>query len=528
MSRPYRRVALITVSALLLALAAPVFAAAAPAPAASAARPQMVLPDTYEPDDTTATAKALPEESIHSISNSTDASGNYVHDVDMFTLTAEETGTPFVIEASQVSGYFACVMGAYETSATGELVQLDMSMGVWGLTIGNTMFFRAPHPGTFYVGLEPAMLGNGVYSLHVSKGLARRIAGEDRYETAAAVSRLTWPNADNPIAQFIGQVEDTSVIGPAGCVLARGDDFADALSGAAFAGMSATDRPLSSACAMPVLLTRTDYAPAATVDEIWRLSQQRLWMSQPFTVYILGGEDAISGDVEAEIEALNGDQPFNERLRVVRVAGDNRFDTAAKVASLESSTGLGTADTAFLVNGYSFADALAAAPVAAWAHGPVLMTHTASLPDETEDYLLTHPEMHYVIVAGSSSTIATSVLDEIEAAPLSREVIRIGGANRYETAAMLGSFGVEELKMNPAAFMVVSGETFPDGLAAAPMTAFNGGALLLTRADRLSEPVLEFYDSHAAHVKGYPLYVVGGSASVSDDVFDQLNEYWMD
>jgi putative cell wall-binding protein len=509
------------VFALLLALIAPALAGAGTASSAGTPRPVMIKPDPYEPDDTTATAKVLPEYSVHTIDNSSSPmGGHFVPDVDMFKLTAEDTGTPWCIEARQLAGYFACIMTASEVTSSGALAQLDTSIGLWGLTIGNTMIFRAPHPGTFYVSLEPVLFGNGVYELKVTKGLAERVAGDNRYDTAAEVSHLMWPNAANPIAELIAQIEDTSTLGPAGCVLARGDDFADALAGSAFAGMVPH-------LGMPVLLTGRDQLPSVTMREILRLSQMRLWTHQPFTVYILGSETAVGRGVEDELRMFEADDLVG-LVHVVRLGGRNRFETATRIAALEASTPIGTGNTAFLVNGFAFPDALAAAPVASRARGPVLMTRRLALPFETKAFLLAHPEMHNVVVAGSASVVASSVLEELAAAPLSRNVIRLHGADRYKTALKLAEFGVDKLGMNSEGMQVVSGATFADGLSAGPMSAFTGAPLLLTRPSSLSTEVIGFYEEYGPGPgrRELPLYVVGGPAAVSDLAFDQLNDYW--
>jgi putative cell wall-binding protein len=254
-------------------------------------------------------------------------------------------------------------------------------------------------------------------------------------------------------------------------------------------------------------------------------------MNQPFTVYILGSEKAIPSWTEQSLRMFGQwyGGPNVELLRVVRISGANRFATAVAIASAEASAPapVTRGHYAFLVNGFSFPDALAASPVAAAARGPVLMTRTQMLAPETKAFLLAHPELDHIVVAGSSSVVATSVLDELSAAPLSRTVTRVSGQTRYQTALALAEFGVEQFDMNPNGMQVVSGADFPDGLAAGPMSAFTGAPLLLTRPSSLSPEVISFYEKYPKTPGDeLPIYVVGGPKAVSDTAFKALNDYW--
>ncbi len=96
-----------------------------------------------------------------------------------------------------------------------------------------------------------------------------RIAGANRYETAVAISQEHEP--------------DVEIVH-----IASGRDFPDALAGSALAGTQD----------VPVLLTKPDQLPSATLAELERLSPER--------VVILGGTNAVSQDVE---DRLNEEYP---------------------------------------------------------------------------------------------------------------------------------------------------------------------------------------------------------------------------
>lgn len=119
---------------------------------------------------------------------------------------------------------------------------------------------------------------------------ATRIAGEDRYETATAIS------------QAFG------VDSPANTLTASGENWPDALSGSAYAASQG----------VPVLLTKAASLPNVTGAEFTRLAPQ--------AATILGGEIAISADVQTAIEELLN-------------AGDDDAPTYTGVGVGEGATG---------------------------------------------------------------------------------------------------------------------------------------------------------------------------------------------
>lgn len=196
----------------------------------------------------------------------------------------------------------------------------------------------------------------------------------------------------------------------------------------------------------------------------------------------------------------------------VRVAGASRFATAAALATDRFEPGVGTA---FVVTGGAFADALAAAPVAANLGGPVLLTTRDAVPQETLTALesLTPTE---IVVVGGTGAVSDAVLAELDGLAASG-ARRIAGANRYETAAALvadGFPGIED------AFVVLaSGESFADALGGAAYAASpTPTPLLLTAPGALPDATIgSLQEVGAAFV-----LVLGGTAAVSDEVLAEL------
>src|SRR5690606_30784399 len=149
-----------------------------------------------------------------------------------------------------------------------------------------------------------------------------RIAGADRYATAAAISRSTF------------------VPGVPYLFVATGRGFADALAGGALAAQLGA----------PLLLVSTSSIPAPTLVEIRRL--------RPTHIYVLGGTSVVSDVVAGQLRGLDGASstgPF-------RLAGADRFATAAAVSRAAFGPGV---PVAFVAVGSDFPDALAGVPASA-------------------------------------------------------------------------------------------------------------------------------------------------------------------
>lgn len=304
---------------------------------------------------------------------------------------------------------------------------------------------------------EPAILTQGLDSVDPTcPGLATRVFGATRYETAVEVSKSLYPSSA-PEA-----------------VLALGSDVSvDAL----------TAGPLARKLGGPLLLSTTDSVPTATMQELARLNVE--------TVTIVGGEAAISTTVEQQLQQ-NG-------FATTRIAGANRYDTAAQIADIIKAPG----KLAFVASGndQNLVDALAASGPAAALGAPILLVQQDTIPSETSDTLAALG-IERTIVVGGASAVADSVVNALP------DATRVAGATRYDTAEAVARKAVEE-GVDPASVFVARGDKMPDALASAAA----GRVILLSDPEMLPDPTVHFIVDHAAHVD-----ILGGVAALEPDV----------
>ena len=197
-------------------------------------------------------------------------------------------------------------------------------------------------------------------------------------------------------------------------------------------------------------------------------------------------------------------------IEVERVSGRDRYETAAVIAQGARST-----ETAFVVSGEKFADAVSAGPVARSNSSPVLLTAAGALPAATRAALQAKPFLHVVIVGGPAS-VSPAVAAEIAATAPGAKVERIGGADRYAVSrALVTSTWANVYPM----LTIADGRNFPDALSSAPFAAgrlllVDGGATALTPAEM---SIVKATTGTNARVR-----IVGGPASVNTRLEAQI------
>lgn len=280
-------------------------------------------------------------------------------------------------------------------------------------------------------------------------GKVQRLAGAERAETAANVSQQRFAQGS---AQAV--------------VLARGDESADALTGA----------PLAVKLRAPVLLTGSQGIPEVTKAEITRVGNGKV------PIVLLGGHNAISPSVEDALKRAG--HP------VSRIAGPTRTETAAAVAR---KIGAGPR---LVANGFNSDDAVIAASAMAANGGAVLLTANEIVPTSVAADIR-QADAAVGQVAGNATGLKT-----------------YAGTTASDTALAVAK------QFYPGATQaVIARSGLPaDALAGGALAGEMNAPLLLVDSHRASASTLQWLaDSQITQ-----LTILGGTNAISEQVVTQL------
>lgn len=285
-----------------------------------------------------------------------------------------------------------------------------------------------------------------------------RLAGADRYATAITASKKFHSNVP---AVFV----------------ATGTAFPDALSASAAAALLGG----------PLLLTPSASLPATVSTEIARLN--------PGKIFIVGGTGAVSSAVES---ALSKIAPTS------RLGGASRYDTSLSIVNntFESSS------LAIIATGRTFPDALAATGAAGAEKAPVILVDgTVGSVNAATLNTLKSLGVTTVAIAGGTGAVSAGIQQQLAG---SYTVTRLGGSDRYETAARinLAYFGAG----STSTMFLATGMDFPDALSGAALAGRLGAPMYVTRATCVPDVVHAEINSLNPSTR----VVMGGTGVVSN------------
>lgn len=331
------------------------------------------------------------------------------------------------------------------------------------------------------------LAGAGIWSLGMDTGVSdlwdviagrfrrvvHRLAGADRYATAAAISQASF-GAGVPVAY-----------------VATGASFPDALAGG----------PAAARAGAPVLLTGRSSLPGATTAELARL--------RPTKIVVLGGTGVVSPTVASALA------PYATSGVVERLAGADRYATAASVSASTFPAGV---PVAYVATGQSFPDALAGGVAAGRENGPILLVTGSGIPSATAAELARLKPAR-IVALGGTGVIPNAVVDGLTSFTTGA-VTRLAGPDRYATAIAISQ--ATTASGAGTTVYVATGSGFPDGLAGTPAAARSNGPLLLVRPDVLTAEVA----AELRRIDPQRVVILGGTGAVSAQVAAQIAAVW--
>ncbi|WP_435789856.1 cell wall-binding repeat-containing protein [Clostridium sp.] len=290
-----------------------------------------------------------------------------------------------------------------------------------------------------------------------------RLGGDNRYETATAISQSGWKGTSNY------------------AVLATGNDYPDALSAA----------PLAKKYNAPILLTSKNSIPQTVITELKRLSVSH--------IFITGGTGVVSQSVESKLNTMG--------ITTERLGGINRFETSIKIAEK-----LGAESGEIMVtNGLQYAEALSASSIASKKGIPIILTNKDVLPDSLNTFISkTYFTKTYIL--GDTDLISSFVADKFPG------IERIVGSDKYErNINIIKRF---ESDINFESICVATGKDFPDALSGSAIAAMYSTAIVLVDDSNLQYTTTQYISGKLSQVNN--VYIFGQQGAVDDAAIKTL------
>lgn len=292
-----------------------------------------------------------------------------------------------------------------------------------------------------------------------------RIAGETRYETAEQIAyQGSWPTGGSVI-------------------LASGANFPDALAASALAGEENA----------PVLLTESGSLSDSTSNVLANL--------KPSTIYVVGGEAAVSARAASEASSVAGN------AELVRLSGDTRYETALAVASEVGAA----SDAVIVATAEGYADALSVSPWAFATSSPVILCDPREGLSDSSLSFIRDNGFSKAIIVGGTSAVPGQVESQLKGANID-STQRLSGPTRYETSAEIAEFELAgEIGFEADGILFATGNNYPDALSAGPLAGKGLSPLLLV--DPGAEQASKFAEGHKNEINNAT--IIGGYSAVS-------------
>jgi putative cell wall-binding protein len=187
----------------------------------------------------------------------------------------------------------------------------------------------------------------------------KRLGGINRFDT------------NKTIVSFMNVEKGTPVI------VVNGYGFADAL------GISST----AASKGYPILMIDKTNLPSESKDMLKKIL--------PSKVFVIGGEGSLNNSV---IDELKNQVPSLDNNSIVRISGSSRYETSLNVCKYFNLD----ADSAIVVSGKNFPDALSGSALAAKLNAPIILTDGSNIIHQKR-YLDSTSYLNIILLGGKGS-----------------------------------------------------------------------------------------------------------------------------
>ena len=339
--------------------------------------------------------------------------------------------------------------------------------------------------------------------------------GVRAFQNCTSIKSVTIPDSVTSIAIYAFQSCSglTSITIPNGVKIIEASTFQNCT------GLTSVTIPKSVTEIEPQAFLNCDSLKTVTIpSSVVKISDHAFgYRAYNTTVYTISKVEGFTincfKNTEGEDYAKKNGFKYTAVLETSRLAGDNRYATAAEIAKKAYPSG---AETVVLASGMTYADALVGVPLASKLNAPILLAAKDSLPRETTN-ALEKLGAKKVIILGGKGAVSEQVEITLKNQGITTE--RYEGGTRFGTATAIA----EKLNENPTDVFFVYYNGFPDALSASTAAALKNAPIIYLTTDGDMNADTAAYLAKlkkAGSVKN--AYIIGGTGVITDNMLKKV------
>ncbi|MDP2233505.1 MAG: cell wall-binding repeat-containing protein, partial [Actinomycetota bacterium] len=214
--------------------------------------------------------------------------------------------------------------------------------------------------------------------------------------------------------------------------------------------------------------------------------------------------------------------------RVVRSAGNNRYDTSLAIA--DAAGGYPRAQRTVVIASGSGPDALVGSSVAGAWDAPLILTDVTALPANTDSWLRsTSRGFDKAIIIGGTAAVSSAVENRLKQIFGAADVTRLAGADRYETSAEVArAVKAKRGTAYDGGMIIAYGQALVDAAGASAIAAGRSWPIVYTDRAGMSAGTAQVVSELASDTTAPQAWIAGDVGVVSAHVEDQIEAAGVD
>lgn len=211
---------------------------------------------------------------------------------------------------------------------------------------------------------------------------------------------------------------------------------------------------------------------------------------------------------------FGSDEIDKELENHIKIIGENRYDTAAKISKAAFND---KSDAVVLINGKNSSDGLAAGPFASLIDASILLVEKDYTPNETiNEIKRLNPKNVYLI--GGTDVVSEKVKEDIQnIIDINlKDIKRIGGVDREETSLLIGK-EIAKLSNIENIYVVNGYKGEADAMSILSKACNEKSPILITNGKKFNNAQKDFIQS----IKYPNFYFLGGDNVMNDNLLDE-------